>query len=107
VGAAVATYNAKPVAEKSTKYVANMVAGAVGQITVTLAAAGTAGLPADAAGTTLVLTPNVQGAQLAAGVTGAVDWACASVTNQTATTRGLVVAANGTLPAKYAPAECR
>ena len=108
VTAAADEYNARPVAEKQTKYVSDIqVDNTNGAITVTLAAAATAGLPADAAGTTVVFTPNVNNALLAAGATGAIDWACSSLTNTTATTRGLTVAANGTMPAKYAPSECR
>ncbi len=64
---------------------------------------------------TLTLSPNVQAAggpvllaaALAAGTSGSLDWACASATNATATARGLAVIAQGTLQAKYAPAECR
>lgn len=108
VTAAATEYNARAVAEKRSKYVANIVVdGANGAITVTSETAAQAGLPTDAAGTTLVFTPNVRGAVIAAGVTGAIDWACASTTNTTATSRGLVSAAAGTLPAKYAPSECR
>ena len=48
------------------------------------------------------------GAALAAGVAGAIDWACSSATHATATAKGLVATTPGTaLPAKYAPAECR
>jgi type IV pilus assembly protein PilA len=65
------------------------------------------GLPTDAQGKTLVLSPNVQKAAPAAGKTGAIDWACCSTTVGTATARGLANRAAGTLPAKYAPAECR
>lgn len=107
VTAAAAEYNARAQAEKQTKVVNDIEIGANGEITVTLESASNAGVPADAGGTTLVFTPNVQGAVLAAGATGAIDWACASTTNTTATDRGLAVAANGTLPAKYAPSECR
>ncbi len=108
VTAAATEYNARAVTEKQSKYVANIVVDDTnGAITVTSETAAQAGLPTDAAGTTLIFTPNVQGAVLAAGVTGAIDWACASTTNTTATARGLAVAGNGTLPAKYAPSECR
>ena len=108
VKAAAAEYNKRAQAEKKTKYVADIkISDANGAITVTLAAAAQGGLPNDAGGTTIVFTPNVNGNLLAAGVTGAVDWACASTTNTTATQRGLTVAKNGTLPAKYAPSECR
>ncbi|MFZ3183426.1 MAG: pilin [Pseudomonas sp.] len=107
VGAAATEYALRDRAEIRTKFVADVqVNGADGVITVTLAAAATSGLPADAAGTTLTFTPNVQGALLAAA-TGAIDWACSSATSATATTRALVVGAAGSLPAKYAPSECR
>ncbi|MDK2797244.1 MAG: type pilus assembly protein PilA [Tepidiphilus sp.] len=107
VTAAAAEYNARPAAEKSSKYVSNIqIDGTTGEITVTLTNAATAGLPTDAQGTTLVFTPSVGGAALAAGAVGAIDWACGSTTTVTATGRGLPVTA-GTLPAKYAPAECR
>lgn len=108
VQAAAAEYNLRAQTEKQSKYVSNIVVDAAnGAITVTSETSTQAGLPNDAAGRTLVFTPNVQGALIAAGVTGAVDWACASATNTTATSRGLVSAAQGTLPAKYAPSECR
>ena len=110
VAAAAATYNAVVAAEKATKYVADMkVAAGTGVITMTLQAAGAGGgdsLPATVQGTTLTMQPNVAGAVLAAGVQGSIDWACSSLTHATATAKGLV-ATNGTLPAKYAPAECR
>ncbi len=106
VTAALTEYNLRPANTKTSKMVANIVIGAGGDVTVTSAGA-TGGLPTDAQGKTLVFTPNVQGAAIVAGVTGAIDWSCASATNTTATTRGLAVAAAGTLPAKYAPSECR
>jgi len=106
VAAAAAAYTAAPLADKTSKYVADMViTPGNGLITMTTAGAAS-GLPTVAQGMTLTMTPNVQGALLAA-LTGAVDWACASNLNATATSKGLVVAAAGTLPSKYAPAECR
>jgi len=106
VAAAAASYNAGPALDKSSKYVASMVI-TVGNGMITMTTAGAAsGLPAVARGATLTMTPNVRGAVLAA-LTGAVDWACASDLNATATAKGLVVGAAGTLPSKYAPAECR
>jgi len=45
-------------------------------------------------------------AGLAAGVSGSIDWACASSTKATATARAMTVTL-GTLQAKYAPNECR
>lgn len=99
-------YNARPVTEKQSKFVGNVqIHATLGVVTVTSGGAA-AGLPADAQGKTLIFTPNVQKAQLIPGVTGAIDWACASTTRATAGGRGLSTGL-GTLPAKYAPAECR
>jgi len=108
VVAAALTYTNAPQADKTSKYVANIVASAAGVITMTTAGAAS-GLPTAAQGMNLNLSPNVQGAALAAGVTGAIDWACSSTTAATAANKGLanaVIPANP-LPAKYAPAECR
>jgi type IV pilus assembly protein PilA len=44
---------------------------------------------------------------LGAGQTGSMDWACASVTNATATAQGFTGLTAGKLLAKYAPASCR
>ena len=108
VTAAADTYNAKAQAEKQSKFVDNIVVdNATGAITVSLSTQAGSGLPTDALGTTLVFTPNVLNAALAIGASGAVDWACASATNSTATARGLGAVNPGTMPAKYAPAECR
>ncbi|HHC74594.1 MAG TPA: type IV pilin structural subunit, partial [Thiothrix sp.] len=41
------------------------------------------------------------------GASGAIDWACGSVTTTTATARSFTTPVAGTLLAKYAPAECR
>jgi type IV pilus assembly protein PilA len=107
VTAAATEYNARPPAEKQSKFVADIaIDTGNGMITVTSAGA-SAGLPTVAQGKTITLTPNVNGAVIAAGVDGAIDWACASETNATATTRGLTVATPGDMPAKYAPSECR
>jgi|SRR5690554_1747918 len=66
---------------------------------------------------TLVLSPFVRSAAAgtavtlaaaqAAGTTGAIDWACTSVTKVTATDNGMGAAGVGKLQAKYAPATCR
>lgn len=108
--AAAATFNAKAATEIATKYVSTIVVGVTdadaGVITVTLQGA-SAGLPTDAQGKKIVMSPNVNKVALAAGVSGPVDWACASTTATTAGTRGLGAATLGDLPAKYAPAECR
>lgn len=99
------SYNAILASEKATKYVDDIQIDNDGVVTVTLTNSISSGFPTDALGTTLVLTPNVKGAKIASD-TGSVDWACASTTNRNATTKGLV-ANLGTLPAKYAPPECR
>lgn len=99
-------YNARPIAQKRSKFVADVqIDPASGAVTVTSAGAA-AGLPTDAQGKTLIFTPNVQNALLVAGASGALDWACAGATNATAVARGLVTTL-GTLPAKYVPSECR
>ena len=107
VTAAAATYAAKPTSEKSSKFVSNIViTAATGAITVTTATATGSGLPTEALGKTVTFTPNVANVALAA-IPGAIDWACATTTNATATARGLGAVTAGTVPAKYAPAECR
>jgi type IV pilus assembly protein PilA len=44
---------------------------------------------------------------LATGATGNIDWACTSTTNTTANAAGMGAAAAGTLPARYAPTQCK
>ncbi|MBS0380158.1 MAG: pilin [Proteobacteria bacterium] len=67
-------------------------------------------------GLNLVLTPQINAggayALLSANGganTGNIDWSCASVSSNTATTRvpAMLVAAAGTVPARYAPTECK
>lgn len=99
-------YNARPVTDKQSKIVAGVqIHPTLGVVTATTAGT-SSGLPSDAQGKTLIFTPNVKKALLAPGVTGAIDWACASTANAIAGSRGLSTGL-GTLPAKYAPAECR
>ena len=105
-------YNNKSASEKATKYVKDITIditntnNTIGAITVTLQGV-TAGLPTDAQGKTIIFTPNVNKFPIAAGTAGAIDWACSSFTGSTAGTRLLTAVALGTLPAKYAPSECR
>jgi type IV pilus assembly protein PilA len=55
-----------------------------------------------------VTTFTALAASYGAGVTGALDWACASATNATATARNMAAGIQaGTLLAKYVPSECR
>jgi len=98
-------YSTKSAVAKQTRYVSDIQVEKNGIIIIVITNNMAAGLPSDSLGKTLILTPNVNGAQLA-GATGSVDWACASETNRNAIARGLV-ADVGTLPAKYAPPECR
>jgi type IV pilus assembly protein PilA len=88
-----------------TKYVSGMTigtaAGTLGVITVTFQNV------AQIAAKTVALTPYVGGVLLATGQTGAIDWACASSTQSTATSLGLLAAAAGSIPARYAPTQCK
>ncbi len=107
---AATAYNATPQAEKSSKYVfdAQITGGATPwPIVIELAATGGNGIPVGLHRSTIVLSPNVNGATPTAGAIGSIDWACASDTNIAATNRGLANRTVGTLPAQYAPAECR
>jgi len=81
-----------------------------GEITVTYTAQVVAG-----AAKTIIVTPYVKnggvavqlGASFAAGLSGTMDWGCASATNLASTARGLPPLVAGSLPAKYVPSECR
>jgi len=91
----------------ASKYVSSIKVDNTGLITMTTSNNADSGLPTDARQKTLTLTPSIGGAVLADGLAGTIDWACASDKNTTATNRSLPVGAAGTLPAKFAPAECR
>jgi type IV pilus assembly protein PilA len=107
VTAAANTYNAKDATEKASKFVKSIsIDKDTGAITVTTADGTGSGLPTEALGKTVTFTPNVNKIAIAA-TPGAIDWACATTSNATATARGLGAVTAGTLPAKYAPAECR
>ncbi len=108
--AAASALNASPVSEKTSKYVSNIQVpggGAPWAIEVSLLATASNGIPVGLNGMTIVFSPNVQGALPAVASKGAVDWACASDSANTAIARGLTNRTLGTLPAKYAPSECR
>lgn len=116
LNAAAAAWNSIPAAEKQSKYVSNVCVGGVGcppapgspwQVVLIVAASAGNGIPTGLNGSTLVLSPNVNGAVPVAGAAGALDWACGSDTVITATARNLTNRGAGTLPAKYAPSECR
>jgi type IV pilus assembly protein PilA len=95
-----------------TKYVDNMTVNAAnGQITIAYSNANITQLAAN--DLTIILTPEIQVAGVYADLTGNpsgnIDWACVSVGVATATARGFKGAAivAGTVPAKYAPGECK
>ena len=90
-----------------TKYVTNVTFSATtGVITVTYNA-GAGGIQQLAGANLLVFTPNINKAPLATGITGNIDWACASATNATATAQGLTGIVAGSVPAKYVPSQCK
>lgn len=103
-------YNLIPLAQKTSKYVKNIrvIGGATPwPLEIQIAATGGNGIPTGLDGLTLVLSPNVQSSVPVAASQGAVDWACASTTAATATARSLANRTLGTLPARFAPSECR
>jgi type IV pilus assembly protein PilA len=95
----------------ASKYVTSITIAATGLITINYNNAPT-GLSQLAAGQTqITLSPSIKVAgvatALAAGQQGAIDWACASQFNATATGRNLPVIAGGTVLARYVPTECK
>jgi len=99
-----------------TKYVTNIAISNVdGTITVTYNLANIPNLLG--AGNTLTLTPqtNVAGAYsllTVPGITGSIDWACASTTSQTAASMNppMLISPNvpaATLPSIYVPSQCK
>ena len=107
--AAATAWEAAPDAQKTSKYVQDVTIATATPWTITIAIDATAnnGIPTGLDGQTITLSPNVNGATPTATSAGAIDWACGSVTTQAAAARGLANRVAGTLPAKYAPAECR
>lgn len=98
----------------SSKYVQSIqVAPATGMITITYNG-NVVGL---AANQTLIITPwmrdsaagQAYATALATGTSGSVDWACSSDSSWTAANRNnpITPLATGTLPARFAPSECR
>ncbi|RZL53169.1 MAG: pilin [Variovorax sp.] len=84
----------------ATPQVNNVQVGANGQITITYA------IP-QVAGNTLILTPNVAGVALAPGTVGSVSWVCKSAGSPASGATTATFGALGTLPSRYAPANCR
>ena len=106
VGAAAASY---AVGFTATKYVQNVaIAPATGVITVTYSvAAATGGIPQLGALNTLVISPYINQAALATGLSGNIDWACASATQATAAAAMSKAVPAGTVLAKYVPTQCK
>jgi len=102
-------FNFTVIGQKASKYVKDVqvVAGTPWTITIFIEALNNNGMPSSLDNLTLKWSPNVVKVVPVAGSVGAIDWACASDSSLTATARGLTNVALGTLPAKYAPSECR
>ena len=107
--AAATAINSAAANTKSSKYVQgySVATASPWAITVSIAATSGNGIPTSLNGNTLVFSPNVNSAIPTASAQGAIDWACGSQTVTSATGRGLGSRGTGTLPAKYAPSECR
>lgn len=99
----------------SSKYVNSVLIDATtGEVIVEFNQANVGGIPI---ASTLVYTPYVVtatgpfelGAALAASVSGVIDWGCASDTNAVSSGAGrnMPAVTMGTLPARFAPSECR
>jgi type IV pilus assembly protein PilA len=97
----------------ATKYVTGIViTPTTGVIVVTYnTAAATGGIPqllAGGGGNTLTLSPYIAKVALKTGLTGNIDWTCASVSAATGTAAmGAAPAAMGTIVAKYVPTQCK
>lgn len=108
--AAATAHNTVLSSQRASKYVRTInITGAASPWPIVIAIAATSGngIPTTLDGSTLVLSPNVNGAVPTASSQGAMDWACASESSQVAQSRGLGNRTAGTLPVKYAPSECR
>lgn len=117
LAAAVTTWNAQVGGVgAASKYVTSVLMAANGEITVTYNPTNVGGVTAGA--NTLVFTPYVRHgaaatdvallpAAFAAGQQGAIDWGCGSASNAVASARNLPNVVAGTLPARFAPSECR
>ncbi len=97
-----------------TKYVSSVLIDAItGEITVTLNQANVGNIPTNSTLTfspyIMIPAPTLLATNFAAPTpqTGSIDWGCGSVSSAVATGRGLPPITAGTLPAKFAPGECR
>jgi len=97
----------------ASKYVTSVqIDGANGEIAILFNSTNVGAIPA---GSTLVFSPYVLtanqplqlGAAIQANATGSLGWGCASTTHTLASGRGMTPLVSGTLPAQFAPPECR
>jgi type IV pilus assembly protein PilA len=87
----------------ATKYVSTITIGAAtGVITVTYGAA-----TPQISGNTILLSPFINKAPLATGLSGSIDWACTSAGETTAAAQGLGAAGLGSVQTRYAPTQCK
>jgi type IV pilus assembly protein PilA len=85
----------------TSKYVSGVtIAGGTGVITVTFRNV------TQIAGNTIKLSPYINGNAMGPAMTGNIDWACTSSANSTANGLGMA-AALGSVPARYAPTQCK
>lgn len=104
--------NATSINERSSKYIQDVkiVEGTPWTISLIISATLNNGIPIALDGNQINFSPNVQGITPIPNSMGAIDWACTSADNETATARGLANRAIPTvkpLPTTYAPSECR
>jgi type IV pilus assembly protein PilA len=92
----------------ATKYVQDItIAQTTGIITVTYNGGATGISQFGGTNYTIFFQPFVNGAALADGTPGNVDWGCSSFSHATEAANGLAAMANGTMPAKYVPTQCK
>lgn len=108
VGSA-ATAVTSPSGSNVSKYLASISASNLGVITLTTSS--DTSLATDAQGKKITMIPYINGAALTANTTdsGSLEWACYTSTSTQATARlgSAPTAVTDSLPAKYAPSECR
>ena len=110
MNAAAAAYNAVASSQRSSKYVSSVVitdSASPWPVVIAIAANSGNGIPMSLNESTIIMSPNVNGSTPTSASVGAMDWACTSSSDQTAQARGLANRTLGTLPARYAPFECR
>lgn len=114
LGVAATTWNNQAGGVGATSKYVNQITidGATGVVTIVFNSANIGNIPVNA---TLLITPYVKtsaGApityadSLTNGAPGVIDWSCSSATNTVSVARSMT-SVPGTLPAVYAPSECR